>query len=236
MVSAGIELVFLAEVCMLPCFGFGMNTAVIAHQCFSCWAVPPKDVQASCAALTVRSWGCRGGWEGTAWGQLAQTDQRNAPYLVVPCSAIKAGVKKEEWECLEWWCMSSLKATTRDELCSSGSGWTSACWWEAANFLFWFIYVCSFCFTYSLVGSHHFAHLILSPSHLGRGASSCMVLSCCSAQQMKYCTDILQAICIFIHPHLFHSNVITSTHVIFMTCIWFSKTTASPAVLYGYSA
>lgn len=103
---------------------------------------------------------------------------------------------------------------------------------QQINFLFWFTCGCSFCFTYSLVGSHHFAYLILSPSHLGRGASSCTVLSRWSAHQMKYCTDILQAICIFIHPHLFHSNLITSTHVIFMTCIWFSKITASPAVLY----
>lgn len=119
-----------------------MKTVVITPQCFSCcWAALPKDASASCAALPARSWGGTGAWERTARGQLVQTDQRNAPQLMVPCSAMKAGVKKEEWGCLEWWCMFSLKAITRDELCSPASGWMSACWWEAANQFLILIYL-----------------------------------------------------------------------------------------------
>ena len=50
---------------------------------------------------------------------------------MVPCLAIKAGVKKEGT--LEWWCLSSQAVIMCDELCFPGSGWRSACWWEAAN-------------------------------------------------------------------------------------------------------
>lgn len=34
-------------------------------------------------------WGCTGGWEGTQLGQLIPTDQKDIPYCLISCSAIK---------------------------------------------------------------------------------------------------------------------------------------------------
>lgn len=55
-----------------------------------------KDFTASNAALTARNLECTKNWEGTELQQLTYTNQRDIPYHLAPCSAIKAGVQNEE--------------------------------------------------------------------------------------------------------------------------------------------
>ena len=69
-----------------------MLLSVVAEQCFR---RVKEDFSASRVALPVRSWRCTRSWEGTQLRQLAQSGQRDIPYHMMPCSAIKLGEKFE---------------------------------------------------------------------------------------------------------------------------------------------
>lgn len=92
-----MELTLFIEAHMMLCFGFFMRTMLITHHFRCCRAVftQSKDISALHAALPARRSGAQGA-ERTETGLLTQTAQRDVLCHMAQCSAIKAGVKKEE--------------------------------------------------------------------------------------------------------------------------------------------
>lgn len=100
MVLAGIEQIFSEEASMMLGFGYWMKivvTAVMLVVAVQCIHIV-KVFYISDIALPVRSWGCTSCWKRTQPEQLNRTGQKDIPYHMASCSAIKAGVKEEEEE------------------------------------------------------------------------------------------------------------------------------------------
>lgn len=92
------------------------NILLITHWCFRC-----------CRAILTQDFSTS--HTRTQLGQVTQADQRDIPWHMRLCSAIKDGGKKEELEGhLVWLSLSSQVTTT--EPCFPGNLWASACWWE----------------------------------------------------------------------------------------------------------
>lgn len=110
--------------------------------------------------------------------ELTQTDQREVPYSVVPCSAYKLREKM-----LRVMVFVFQESGICDEICFPGSGRTSACLWDAADEFLLFFCLHMRLFIWQTV---YLCPQVLTPSHSqffsltlpGGWLSSCRVLKC----------------------------------------------------------
>lgn len=139
LVLAGVEFVFFIVAHIMIYFGFVTRT-VITHRCLSyCWAVLAQHQGLFCFLRCPGSKDAGGAQEtetGQArWpGQVTPSDQSDIPCHMTSCLAIKDGEKEKGRQNIWSHGIYLPKLPLRMmEPCFSGSGWTSACWWEAVN-------------------------------------------------------------------------------------------------------
>jgi len=104
--------------CVVLCLGFVTKTVlivqhglVIAEQCLHI----TKGISVSHAAPPVSRLGRTRSWKGTQPGLLTPADQRDIPYHMTSCSAIKAGGRRRKEGHSELRSLSSQVTVMRDE-------------------------------------------------------------------------------------------------------------------------
>lgn len=88
--------IFFTEPRVMLCFGFLVKRMVMACWRFSCCRAVlrrAEGVSAPYAALPAKGWGARGAGRGQ---NQHPNCQRDVPYRMASCAALKAGGKKEE--------------------------------------------------------------------------------------------------------------------------------------------
>ena len=149
----GMELILFLAACTELSLRFVTRPVFLTHQCFSyCGTVLAQCQHLLCVLLwpTVSRLGWAGGWEGAQPGQLTPAGQRDIPYYMTSCSAIKSEGRRRKRGCSElrhfvfqsnrcvWWSPAVLEMA--EQLPANGK------WW--VNSLFCFASVHSFCFSY----------------------------------------------------------------------------------------
>uniref|UniRef100_A0A8D0EQK9 Uncharacterized protein n=1 Tax=Strix occidentalis caurina TaxID=311401 RepID=A0A8D0EQK9_STROC len=88
---------FVMKTLMTICPGTVLLVFSISLWIIAAWTVRCQDLLCfSLCPPPVSRLGCARDWEGTQLGQLTPTDQRDIPYRIPSCSAIKPRGKKEE--------------------------------------------------------------------------------------------------------------------------------------------
>jgi len=100
LVLTGIELFFFHNSLYGTIFWIGDENSIDNAEMFSSLLSSAYTESRPLLLLTLphrqAGWGCTRTWEGTEPGQLTPKDQRDIPYHMMSCPAIKRGQKKKE--------------------------------------------------------------------------------------------------------------------------------------------